>query len=392
MSAVTDVRTVDPGLIADIKRFGAADVSACFSCGNCSAICPLSDNHGTFPRRMIRYGQVGLRDELLSSKELWACYHCGLCSESCPQQADPGEYMAAARRYAIASYDRTGIARTLYTHPAAGTGVVLAIAAAFATFFTLLSGAQSRHALRLFSFLPDGVVHWTGVAVMIAVVLVAVVGVTTMVHGLARREGVHGRDLFVDTTAWRRAWRGAWSAVAVESLGQKRFREDCADADPTEHWYQKRWIVHATVMWGFIGLLVATMADYGLSLTGLRATGTPEPVWYPVRLLGTLAGLAMVAGVSTMILSRLRHANQASAVSHQSDWVFLTLLWVVGVSGLATELALYLPGAPSWGYWMFVAHVSLAMELLVLLPFMKFAHVIYRPVALFFHALASAAS
>ena len=390
MTAVVETPRVDPDLLADIKRFGAADVSACFSCGNCSAICPLSNNDGTFPRRMIRYGQVGLRDELLSSKELWACYHCGLCSESCPQRADPGEYMAAARRYAIASYDRTGIARTLYTHPILGSGLLVVLAAAFATFFSVKSGAQPRGSLQFFSFLPDAVVHWTGIAVMIAVVLVALTGVATMVHGLARREGVHGRDLVVGAASWRRAWRGAWSAVAVESLGQKRFRDDCADADPSEHWYERRWIIHATVMWGFIGLLVATMADYGLSLTGVRATGTPEPVWYPVRLLGTLAGLAMVAGVSTMILARLRHTNQASAYSHQSDWVFLTMLWVVGVSGLLTELALYLPGAPSWGYWMFVAHVSLAMELLLLLPFMKFAHVIYRPVALFFQSLAGA--
>ena len=53
-------------------------------------------------------------------------------------------------------------------------------------------------------------------------------------------------------------------------------------------------------------------------------------------------------------------------------------------------LARYLPGAPSWDYWMFVAHISLAMELLVLVPFMKFTHVNYRPVALFFQSLASA--
>jgi len=98
----------------------------------------------------------------------------------------------------------------------------------------------------------------------------------------------------------------------------------------------------------------------------------------------------MVLGVSTMIVGRLRHSNRASSLSHQSDWAFLTLLWFVGVSGLLTELALYLPGAPTWGYWMFIAHVSIAMELLLLLPFMKFAHVIYRPVALFFQSLASA--
>ena len=114
---------VDVDLLGDMKKFGAVDVSACFSCGNCTAICPLSDNDGTFPRRIIRYAQVGMKEELLSSKELWTCYHCGLCSDSCPTEADPGEFMATARRYAIASYDRTGLARILYTRPIAGSAI-----------------------------------------------------------------------------------------------------------------------------------------------------------------------------------------------------------------------------------------------------------------------------
>jgi nitrate reductase gamma subunit len=62
-------------------------------------------------------------------------------------------------------------------------------------------------------------------------------------------------------------------------------------------------------------------------------------------------------------------------------------LWLTGVSGFALELALYLPEAPVWGYWVFLFHVAVAMELVLLAPFMKLAHVIYRPVALFFFAL-----
>ena len=157
------VTLVDPCLMADIKRFGAADVSACFSCGTCTAICPLSDNDGTFPRRIIRYGQVGMKDALLSSKELWTCYHCGLCSESCPQQADPAEYMAAARRYAIASYDRTRLARTMYTRPVIGTVIALLVAAFFAVFMYSSHGSESTRSLKLFNFIPEHLVHWTGV-------------------------------------------------------------------------------------------------------------------------------------------------------------------------------------------------------------------------------------
>jgi heterodisulfide reductase subunit C/quinone-modifying oxidoreductase subunit QmoC len=63
------------------------------------------------------------------------------------------------------------------------------------------------------------------------------------------------------------------------------------------------------------------------------------------------------------------------------------LLWVTGVTGFVLELALYLPQAPTWGYAVFLFHVAVAMELVLLAPFMKLAHVIYRPVALFFYAL-----
>ncbi len=68
--------------------------------------------------------------------------------------------------------------------------------------------------------------------------------------------------------------------------------------------------------------------------------------------------------------------------------MLLGLLWVTGVTGFVLELALYLPCAPAWGYWVFLLHVAVAMELVLLAPFMKLAHAVYRPVALFFVALA----
>ena len=41
---------------------------------------------------------------------------------------------------------------------------------------------------------------------------------------------------------------------------------------------------------------------------------------------------------------------------------------------------------------MFLVHVAVAMELVLLAPFTKFAHAIYRPVALFFVALAQSSA
>ena len=369
---------VDGGLLPDLRRFGATDISACFSCGVCSATCPLSTDAGAFPRRIFRYAQLGMRDRLLSSRELWLCYGCAECSESCPQQADPAEFMAAARRYAVASYDRTRIARLLATSRLFAIPFVLVLVALLAAFMYTAHGPANGQTLALFDFIPSGLIHNLGVAVMVVFGLGALAGLAEMVRRVFRAPTRQP-----STAAARRVPDAVWYSVAQESLGQARFRQDCADASETQPWYSRRWFLHAATMWGFLGLLLATMLDYGLELLGIKPTGTPVPIWYPVRLLGTIAGLALVYGTTVLAWRRLRRSDRSSARSTASDWTFLSLLWLSGVTGFVLELGLYLPEAPAWGYAGFLVHVAVAMALVLLAPFGKFAHAFYRPVALF---------
>ena len=121
----------------------------------------------------------------------------------------------------------------------------------------------------------------------------------------------------------------------------------------------------------------------------VKETGTPVPLWYPSRLIGTIAGLALLYGVSMFMINRVRKVNRAAQHSTVSDWLLLVLLWITGATGFVIEVALYLPDAPAWGHWFFLFHVAAAMELMLFLPFTKFAHAMYRPVALFFYALAA---
>jgi len=379
---------VDLGLYADIQRFGAADVSACFSCGTCTATCPLSDDGNEFPRRMIRFAQVGMKEALLSSKELWTCYACGECSESCPMTAEPSEFMAATRRYAIASYDRTGLARAMYSSTVMGVGIALVLAAFFAAFMYTAHGPQDPSTLALFTWIPNELIHNMGLIVMAVVVLAGLAGIWTMARRVARVEGVTWRSLLGSRAALGRSWRALWSAIGLESLGQVRYRADCdAEKESELPWYRRRWLIQALTVWGFLGLLAATIADYGLELIGWKATGVAVPIWYPVRLLGTVAGMALIYGTSMLIVDRLTKAHRSVRVSAPADWTLLILLWITGVTGFGIELALYLPDAPVWGYWIFLFHVAVAMELVLLAPFMKLAHAVYRPVALFFLAL-----
>jgi ferredoxin len=371
---------VEESLVPELARFGAVDVAACFNCGNCTAVCPLSSNAGAFPRRVIRYAQLGMRDELLASHELWACYACGECTQTCPRQADPAGFMAAARRYAIAAYDRSGLARRLATSTTAAVGVIVFLVAVLSAFLYQQHRDVSAPRLALFEYLPARFVHDVGLVVIGLFAVGAIAGLVEMGRRIAGRGRSEGR---------RRPRVGGlgdaiWFAVGEESVGQVRLRRECADDPGSDDrpWFLRRWFVHAATMWGFLGLLGATVLDYLLALTNVRATGAPVALWYPVRLLGTASGLLLLYGTSVAIVRRLRRVDQTSARSTIADWWLLWLLWFTGVTGFALELALYLPRAPVWGYGVFLVHVAVSMTLILLAPFGKFAHAIYRPVAL----------
>src|SRR5450756_2147583 len=102
---------MDPALSTELAAFGGTTLGRCFSCGNCTAVCGLSKGDTVFPRKIIRYLQVGLSDRLLESPEPWLCYYCGTCSETCPRDAEPGELMMATRRWLVSKYDSVS-----YTH------------------------------------------------------------------------------------------------------------------------------------------------------------------------------------------------------------------------------------------------------------------------------------
>jgi len=374
--------TVDSQLLTEIKRYGTVDIEKCFNCGNCTAICPLSTNGETFPRRLIRYAQLGLKKQLLGSKELWLCYYCGECTKTCPKQANPGEFMASARRYAIANYDPLGPAKLLYTSPILSTIFLVFLAVVIGLVVYTSHGPIATDTLQLFEFIPAAAIHALGVGAMIIVAITGLMGAVNMILQVRRESSV------LITPNRRLNWIEAlWNTIAVEGLAQRRFQRDCETASVKQAWYKQKWLVHASIMWGFLGLLLATALDYGLELLGIKATGTWVPLWHPVRLLGTIAGLFMVYGTSIAMIRRICKADEATAYSTVSDWAFLVLLWLTGISGFVLEIALYLPQPVIWAYWTLLFHISVAGELLLLLPFTKFAHAIYRTIALYFHAL-----
>ncbi len=369
--------TVDPGFMTKLQRYGASDIKACFHCGNCTAVCSLTEEGATFPRRFIRYAQLGLQERLAQSKEMWLCYYCGDCSATCPRQAEPGEFVAAARRYIIAHYDPTTLARRLYTSTWFSVIFLAVIAAALTLILLAGFGSMPAGPLQLGEFINVAYIHYTGQAVMILAGVVALLSLITMVRRLNRALG-GAADSPGEEKAPRSSFGRALVAAAREILAQRRFSE-CDEQGP---WYVRRRTLHLAVMWGFLGLLGATTLDLLF-----KEPFSHVPIWYPPRVLGTVAGLLVLYGATALLILRATRPGKYFAHSFFSDWFFLVLLWGVTVTGFVVEIGVYLPSAPAGMYIVFLVHMVGAMLLVFLLPFTKFAHAVLRPVALFIHEL-----
>ncbi len=112
---------------------------------------------------------------------------------SLPAGADPAEFMATARRYAIAKLDKSGIARALYTKPVIGTLIVVGAMLLFALFFASVREQESRQQLAFFDFIPYHWIHNVGLGLMIVVALVAVINLASMDQRNRAPRGRHGQ-------------------------------------------------------------------------------------------------------------------------------------------------------------------------------------------------------
>jgi nitrate reductase gamma subunit len=80
-------------------------------------------------------------------------------------------------------------------------------------------------------------------------------------------------------------------------------------------------------------------------------------------------------------VSRIRKADISAEHTHFTDWIFLVLLLLAGLTGFILEGADY-AGEPMLVYSALVVHLVVVFELLVMMPFSKFAHAFYRPLAI----------
>jgi nitrate reductase gamma subunit len=124
-------------------------------------------------------------------------------------------------------------------------------------------------------------------------------------------------------------------------------------------------------------------------LTTLQVDGSE---FTPVSYLGYAIAFILLYVSGAAIIGRLRKKEEIHKHSHDSDWMFLILLFLTALTGILMHI-LRIMDWPLSTYYMYVIHLAIAVPLLVLeVPFMKWAHLMYRPLALYLKEVKESAS
>lgn len=103
---------LDQGFVQEIMAEpGGEHLLTCCSCGTCAATCLVRRYVPSFnPRLILHKAGLGLREEVLSSAEIWQCSACDACYPRCPKEIHISEVMKAIRNIAIREgYERPGV-------------------------------------------------------------------------------------------------------------------------------------------------------------------------------------------------------------------------------------------------------------------------------------------
>jgi ferredoxin len=366
---------VNPDMVAELKEYGEVNLESCFNCGNCTAVCPLTSDGHPFPRNGIRLVQLGLRDQLLESVDPWLCYYCGECTATCPRGAEPAEAMMTLRRWLTAQYDgKDGHAAKFYTSEKA---VILAI---------IRYALMPLVLLLLYHFFTDGeniitdhvaVNTFAPVKAVWFVVLVdfAFLGLRILTNGMRMFQYVMGAPLN-KTGIPSSVYISELKSALILALTQNKWR-DCGDEEG-----KRQWLNHVLLVSGYITMLVLIVG-----LLGWFQTDEIYPVYHPQRWLGYFATAMLIYGSGMALYGRYQKREQLHKFSQPTDWLFPAFLMIGAVTGIFVHVFRY----ADWPWPTYVMYTIHVMAMIAMLDTEvgvgKWAHMIYRPLAVYLVAV-----
>jgi citrate/tricarballylate utilization protein len=343
-------------------------LEVCNACRYCEGYCAV------FPalerRRIFNKADLDYLSNL--------CFDCRHCYYAC-MFSPPHEYavnlpqmLAAVRRETYAQYALP----SMFMRLVSTNGYLLGLLFAAVALFFVVGIAATGDPARLFSVQQGSgafyrIIPYT--LMFLPALIISVAGLAVMVAGginFWRHTRGSLRD-FLDP--------GAILTAAGDALGLRYQMGGGAGGCP----YPKasasfaRWVLHHLTFWGFLSAFLATCIAYVHEhFWGWYA---PFPILSGPVIFGSLGGIAMIVGTTGLIYLKQRSDRTPSdGKSIEMDYVFLVLLNLVNVSGMA--LLIFRETAAMGS--LLVIHLATVFTLYFAMPYSKFAHFVYRYAAL----------
>jgi len=138
-----------------------------------------------------------------------------------------------------------------------------------------------------------------------------------------------------------------------------------------------RWLEHFILVIGYLTLLFTTVF--------LNWFSTHSVV---VIVLGYVVSAALFIITFDFVTNRIKKSREVSRFSGPSDWFFVIWLFLMGLSAFVVRLLIDL-NLLETTFWVYLVHlIILAQWALVIVPFGKWTHFLYRSFAMYFEKIA----
>jgi quinone-modifying oxidoreductase subunit QmoC len=381
MASIPIVQQTD--LRAEFFDRGGENAAKCYQCATCSSVCELAPADAPFPRRQILLAQWGMFDQLMGDPGVWLCHQCNDCSVRCPRDVAPGDVMASLRamiveKLAFPSALGSLVGNVRKTWPLLVFGPILF----WVVLLGLTTGFQAHDAQHglvpgpaMGQFFYDQYVphiliysvYFTAVGFVCLALFTSGMKFWKMMGEKQKRTG-----------GFIGALVGVLTAVALHSQFSSCDRGVA----------KRRW-GHFLVMWGFVGAAVTS----GFAVVYLyRDTvffswlklqyAYPVPISHWVKLLGNFSAVILVIGGILLFVNRLSTGDKLVGATTAFDRFFLLVVLTVIGTGVLTEIFRFVAIDPMVGFAVYIIHLGVVLCLFLTLPYSKFAHILYRTLAM----------
>jgi quinone-modifying oxidoreductase subunit QmoC len=379
---MAEARVVQPDLefIRNVRSRGGDTLKKCYQCATCSVVCELSPADRPFPRKEMLWAGWGQSDLLIGDPDIWLCHQCNDCTTHCPRGARPGDVLAAIRSYVYENFSFPRFMGQALASPHALpvlflVPIVLILACIFFTApqtpggeYLFLSSAEIDYNI----FMPHSTVDGLFVFGNILIFSFAAVSFKRFWSRLQ----ADGRPVNISFVQ-------AAIMTVKEILIHAKFKK-CTTNKP-------RATAHMILLFGFIGAMIATgmvfvsiFIPHYLNLLGLESLHAffelPLDLPHPIKIIGALGGIGLLVGSVMLITRRWGNKDEVGANGY-TDYLFLYIIFFTGLTGMLSWLMRY-TDVPMLAYVNYFIHLVFVYFLLWYMPYSKFAHMIYRTLAI----------